>query len=147
MPTLSVCMMVQNAEKTLAMALESLERVYDELIVVDGGSTDSTTSIALNYGAKLINSPWTGNHSQQRNIYLKHVSSDWVFVLDSDEFIDRNTLKFLNFIKQQSKNLDSDNFWIPRKWITPFSKKHYITSLPHYPDYQRRLFKLNSDIY
>jgi glycosyltransferase involved in cell wall biosynthesis len=40
MPSLSVCMMVQNAEKTLAIALESLDHVYDELIIVDGGSTE-----------------------------------------------------------------------------------------------------------
>lgn len=29
MPSLSVCMIVQNAEKTLAIALESLSNVYD----------------------------------------------------------------------------------------------------------------------
>ena len=42
------------SEKTLAIALESLSGVYDELIIVDGGSNDSTCDIALSYGAKLI---------------------------------------------------------------------------------------------
>lgn len=68
MPSISVCMMVQNAEKTLAIALESLNYVYDELIIVDGGSNDGTCDIALRYGSRIIHSPWTGNHSQQRNI-------------------------------------------------------------------------------
>jgi glycosyltransferase involved in cell wall biosynthesis len=147
MPTLSVCMMVQNSEKTLPIALESLHSVYDELIIVDGGSNDSTCEIASHYGAKIVHSEWCGNHSQQRNVYLSHVTSDWVFVLDSDEFIDIETKNFLESIKLSNlQQYESDNFWISRKWISAFSKYYYITSLPHYPDFQRRLFKYNQDI-
>jgi len=145
--SLSVCMMVQNSEKTLALALESLGDVYDDLIIVDGGSTDSTCQIALSYGARIIYSRWKGNHSAQRNVYLKEVKTDWVFVIDSDEFIDRKTLDFLRFIKTNGKSLESDNYWITRKWISPFSKTHYIGSEPHYPDWQRRIFKYNKSIY
>jgi len=101
MPGLSVCMMVQNAEKTLAISLESLDSVYDELIIVDGGSQDNTCEIALSYGARLIHSPWPGNHSEQRNMYLKEVKTDWVFVLDSDEFIDIKTRDFLILIREK----------------------------------------------
>ncbi|TBR60236.1 glycosyl transferase family 1 [Westiellopsis prolifica IICB1] len=140
-------MMVQNSEKTLVIALESLAYVYDELIIVDGGSTDSTCEIALNYGAKIVHSKWSGNHSQQRNLYLDLINTDWIFVLDSDEFIDIKCRDFLSYVKNSNQNLDSDNFWIPRKWITTFSKHYYLTSSPHYPDFQRRLFKYNQDIY
>jgi glycosyltransferase involved in cell wall biosynthesis len=141
-------MMVQNSEQTLAIALESLANVYDELIIVDGGSTDSTCDIALSYDAKIIHSKWTGNHSRQRNIYLKAIKTDWVFVLDSDEFIDKVTLNFLKHIKVvHQETLDTDNFWLTRKWISSFCKHEYITSKPHYPDLQRRLFKANKNIY
>lgn len=141
MPSLSVCMIVQNAEKTLAIALESLGRVYDELIIVDGGSQDSTCEIALRYGARIIDSKWSGNHSQQRNVYLREVKTDWIFVIDSDEFIDKKTLNFLQAIKQETIVLEADNYWITRKWIAPSSLKYYINSKPHYPDFQRRLFQ------
>lgn len=148
MPSLSVCMMVQNSEQTLAIALESLANVYDELIIVDGGSTDSTCDIALSYRAKIIHSKWTGNHSDQRNIYLKAVKTDWIFVLDSDEFIDKATLSFLKRIKTiHQQSLETDNFWLTRKWISPFCINEYITSKPHYPDLQCRLFKHNENIY
>ncbi len=147
MSSLSVCMMVQNAEKTLAIALESLDNVYDELIIVDGGSTDSTCEIASTYNANIIHSKWSGNHSQQRNVYLSSVKADWVFVIDSDEFINQETLDFLRKIKSSNNEINTDNFWIPRKWISSFSKHHYITSAPHCPDVQRRLFKYNKDIY
>ncbi|MGD1699422.1 glycosyltransferase [Dapis sp. BLCC M229] len=144
--TLSVCMMVQNAEKTLAIALESLNGVYDELIIVDGGSHDKTCEIAASYGAKIIHSPWSGNHSQQRNVYLKEVKTDWVFVLDSDEFIDVKTCNFLRQLCQSKESLNVDNFWIPRKWISPFNIKQYISSTPHFPDGQRRVFKFNKNL-
>jgi glycosyltransferase involved in cell wall biosynthesis/predicted O-methyltransferase YrrM len=142
-------MMVQNSEKTLAIALESLGNVYDELIIVDGGSIDTTCDIALSYGAKIIHSKWTGNHSQQRNVYLNNVNTDWIFVLDSDEFINEKTLEFLSKIKlvDQSLSIDTDNFWLQRKWISPFSRNEYIISKPHYPDLQRRLFKYNKNLY
>jgi glycosyltransferase involved in cell wall biosynthesis len=146
MPSLSVCMMVQNVEKTLPIALESLNHIYDDLIIVDGGSNDRTCEIALSYGATLIHSPWSGNHSQQRNIYLKSVKTDWVFVLDGDEFIDTQTIDFLRSFKASNDRLESDNFWIPRKWISDSNKHHYISSTPHFPDFQRRLFKYNTNI-
>lgn len=147
MSKLSVCMMVQNASKTLTIALESLENIYDDLIIVDGGSNDSTCDIASSYGARIIHSPWSGNHSEQRNVYLSAVKTDWVFVLDSDEFIDKNVVQFLLAIKEDNILLTSDNFWIPRKWISPFEKYNYIISRPHYPDFQRRLFKYNQNIF
>ncbi|MHC5727802.1 MAG: glycosyltransferase, partial [Nostoc sp.] len=125
MPSLSVCMMVQNSEKTLTVALESLANVYDKLIIVDGGSHDSTCDIALSYGATIIHSQWLGNHSQQRNVYLNAVNTDWVFVLDSDEFVNNQLVEFLQLIKLPHTQINTDNFWIPRKWITPFSKNHY----------------------
>ncbi|MGB8687446.1 MAG: glycosyltransferase [Microcoleus sp.] len=147
MPSLSVCMMVQNAEKTLTIALTSLANAYDELIIVDGGSTDKTCEIAAQYGARIIHSPWPGNHSQQRNIYLQEVKKDWVFVLDSDEFIDRKTLDFLERLRRQGSSTEIDRVSMPRKWISPISQNHYISSAPHFPDPQCRLFKFNPNLY
>jgi glycosyltransferase involved in cell wall biosynthesis len=146
MPSLSVCMMVQDVDKTLPIALESLSHIYDELIIVDGGSNDSTCDISARYGATIIHSPWSGNHSQQRNVYLKSVKTDWVFVLDGDEFIDTQTVEFLKSFKASNERLESDNFWVPRKWISSSNKHQYISSPPHYPDFQRRLFKYNTNI-
>lgn len=146
MESLSVCMMVQNAEKTLAIALESLGNTYDELVIVDGGSTDKTCEIAESYGARIIHSSWPENHSQQRNIYLREINTEWVFVIDSDEFIDKRTVELLLAIKYQGCSSNIDNFWIPRKWISPFKLRHYISSYPHFPDFQRRLFRYNKNI-
>jgi FkbM family methyltransferase len=146
MPTLSVCMIVQNAEKTLPIALESLNYIYDELIIVDGGSTDRTCEIAANYGANIIQSPWTGNYARQRNIYLKAVKTDWVFVLDSDEFVDSKTVEFLGLLKSAEYQVEHEIFSILRRWISSFDRYSFISSTPHASDLTGRLFKYNPDM-
>ena len=49
MSTISVCMIVKNEEKVLARCLESLKGLWEELIIVDTGSTDNTKEIAKKY--------------------------------------------------------------------------------------------------
>ncbi|NJL21427.1 MAG: glycosyltransferase family 2 protein [Leptolyngbyaceae cyanobacterium SM1_3_5] len=141
MESLSACLIVQNAEKLLPIALESLGEIYDELIIVDGGSIDSTCDIAQQFGATLIHSPWPEHHAQQRNVYLDAVKTDWLFAIDSDEFIDLNTLHFLQQLKLQGEQLISELFFLPRCWISPHKLNQYISSSPHYPDGQARIFR------
>jgi glycosyltransferase involved in cell wall biosynthesis/predicted O-methyltransferase YrrM len=144
--SLAVCMMVQNSESTLEIALSSVEGIWDELIVVDGGSTDDTVGIAKKYGAKVIYHPWPKNYSEQRNIYLKEIKSKWFFVLDSDEFIDIETREFLLFLKCCKDQILYDNFWLQRKWISPSNPYLFLTTAPHAPDPQRRIMRFNDSI-
>ena len=46
MDTLSLCLIVRDEEDVLARCLKSAQGLYDELIVVDTGSTDRTVEIA-----------------------------------------------------------------------------------------------------
>ncbi len=80
---LSACLIVQNERKRLSDALESV-RFCDEIIVVDGGSTDGTQDIALAAGARVIENPWPG-FAAQRNIAIDAARTEWVFELDADE--------------------------------------------------------------
>lgn len=147
MPTISACMIVLNAEKTLALALESLENVYEDLIIVDGGSTDSTCDIASHYGARIIHSEWSGDFSEQRNLYLREVKTDWVFIIDADEFVDNKTVELLRVVKDYEHKTNGDRFYIMRRWISPFSKRHYIGSYPYNIDWQDRLFYFHKNLY
>lgn len=55
--TISVLIPAYNEEKYLPRTLESLkklDRKPDEVIVVDGGSTDTTAAVARKHGAKVI---------------------------------------------------------------------------------------------
>ena len=46
-------MIVKNEEKVLRRCLDSLAGLYEELVIVDTGSTDSTKEIAGRYTDKV----------------------------------------------------------------------------------------------
>ena len=81
---LSICIVAQNEERNLARALESVQSVADEIVVVDGGSTRSHARSPRDSAAKSSSalSPITPTrkitpHPSPRN--------DWIFLLDADE--------------------------------------------------------------
>ena len=65
---ISACLIVQDEQQDMAGALESVS-FCDEIVVVDGGSTDRTIEIAREHGAKVIENPWPG-FAAQRNVAL-----------------------------------------------------------------------------
>jgi Glycosyl transferase family 2 len=80
---LTACLIVQNEQQRLPAALASVA-FCDEVIVVDGGSTDRTLEIARAAGAKVIEHRWPG-FAAQRNVALDAASGDWVLEIDADE--------------------------------------------------------------
>lgn len=81
---ISVVVLTQNSVRTLRRTLDSV-REFDEIIVVDGGSADETEAIARSYErVRFFLEPFPGL-TAQRNNALRHVSHDWVLVVDSDE--------------------------------------------------------------
>jgi tetratricopeptide (TPR) repeat protein len=78
-------MIVKNEEAYLADSLKSAKPFVDEIIVVDTGSTDSTVEIAQAFGARVVHFPWCGDFAAARNESLRHVTGDWVLVMDADE--------------------------------------------------------------
>lgn len=89
-PTLSLAMIVKNEEDWLAGALESVQGLVDEMVVVDTGSTDATVEIAEQHGARIVFHAWQDDFSDARNAALDAVISDWVLVLDADERLVRD---------------------------------------------------------
>jgi Glycosyl transferase family 2 len=82
---ISACLIVQDEQEHLPGALESL-RFADEIVVVDGGSTDGTVELARAAGARVIENPWPG-FAAQRNLAVDAATGEWVFELDADERI------------------------------------------------------------
>lgn len=97
MITISVCMIVKNEEKVLARCLDSLKGIYDELIVVDTGSTDNTKAIASKYTDKVFDFEWVNDFSKARNFSISKATCDYFYTADADEVLDEeNRQKFLN---------------------------------------------------
>ncbi|GIP21754.1 hypothetical protein J22TS3_20290 [Paenibacillus sp. J22TS3] len=86
--TISLCMIVKNEEKVLDRCLTSVKNKVDEIIVVDTGSTDSTVEIAKRYTSKVFSFKWIDDFAAARNYSLEQATSDYILVLDADEYLD-----------------------------------------------------------
>lgn len=85
MMKISVAMIVLNEERNIGRALASCS-FADEIVVVDGGSTDRTMDI-LGHDQRvvLVRRPWGGHFGEQRQASLERCTGDWVIRLDADE--------------------------------------------------------------
>jgi len=87
-PSLSLSMIVRDAETMLPACLESARNLVDEMVIADTGSKDGTLEVARRYGARCLSIPWENDFARARNRALAEVRSDWVLVLDADEQLD-----------------------------------------------------------
>ena len=124
-----------NEERNIARCIKSLWLVCNEVIVIDSGSQDRTTSIAQSLGAKIIIQSWVG-HGPQRNLGLTYCSNKWVFSLDADEETSKDLAKAINLhFVQEPKKITA--YAIPRKnFIGPIWVRHS----GWHPDVVTRLF-------
>ncbi|MBN3792771.1 glycosyltransferase family 2 protein [Burkholderia sp. Ac-20353] len=85
-PTLGVALIALNASARLAQCLDALA-FADDVVVIDGGSTDDTVAIAHAHGARVIvRTDWPG-FGAQKNRALDALSTDWILSLDTDEIV------------------------------------------------------------
>ena len=88
-PIISVIVPVWNDEKRIGHCIEALQRQslaleLFEIIVVDNGSTDATSSVVARYpGVILLKEPQPGSYAA-RNTGLAHARGEYVAFTDSD---------------------------------------------------------------
>ncbi len=83
-PPVSAVVTTFNEEHNITACLESLAWC-DEVVVVDSFSTDRTPDIVRSFpGVRLLQHEYYGAGAQ-KNWALRHVTHDWVFLLDADE--------------------------------------------------------------
>lgn len=88
-PSISLCMIVKNEERTLERCLDSVTSLAPEMIIVDTGSTDRTPAIAARYGAAVIPFDFdVADFGAARNQALGRAKGRWILSLDADEILD-----------------------------------------------------------
>jgi|GEM_PF-2150975 len=90
-PRVSFVVPTYNASRTLEVCLRSITaqrypHSLIEVLLVDGGSTDSTLDIAGGFPCKLLTNPYRYEEGPQggKNIGFRHASGEVVIFLDSD---------------------------------------------------------------
>ncbi len=83
---ISGCFISHNVANVLPKFMESIRDIVDEIIIVDGFSTDNTVSMARKYGAKVFQRKFD-DFSSMRNYSLEKASYTWRFLLDFDEIL------------------------------------------------------------
>ncbi len=130
---LTVVILTKNEEENISECIESVSWA-DEVLVLDGGSTDSTVEIAKGLGCRVVERNFK-NFADQRNAALDLVESDWVFFVDADE---RVTPELASEVRRVIREGGKEGWWVPRhNYIFGRLTLH----AGWYPDYQLRLMK------
>jgi glycosyltransferase involved in cell wall biosynthesis len=85
MKNLSVVLAVFNEEKNLEACLDSVKEIAEEIIIVDGSSTDKTVEIAKKFTSHILvtDNPPIFHINKQKAIAM--AKNEWILQLDADE--------------------------------------------------------------
>lgn len=84
---LSLITIAKNEAAPMAKFLRHHQSLFDEMIVVDTGSTDDTVAVAQKNGARVFSFTWCDDFAAARNFSLEQATGKWVMYLDFDEVI------------------------------------------------------------
>jgi (heptosyl)LPS beta-1,4-glucosyltransferase len=135
---LSLCIATFNEEQYIHYPMESCIDFVDEVVIVDGGSSDSTLEKLHSYGPKVrvisTDNPPMFHINKQKAI--EAAKGEWILQLDADEAVSEKLKKEILEIINDPKSAAA--YRVPRSnfFLTRFLKKGGT-----YPDYTVRLYK------
>jgi glycosyltransferase involved in cell wall biosynthesis len=139
----SVVLATHNEEKNLAKCLRSIKDLADEIIVVDGESTDRTLEIAKSLGAQIFSTTNKKNFHINKQMAMDKAKGDLILQLDADELVDEELKKFIQRILhslEKKEKLEVVAWWIKRK---NFFCGRWLSKGGQYPDPVIRLYLKN----
>jgi glycosyltransferase involved in cell wall biosynthesis len=133
-PTLGIALITFNAAARLAQCLEAVA-FAEEIVVIDGGSSDATAGIAEAHRARVIEArDWPG-FGPQKNRALDALTTDWVLSIDADEIV---SPELGLAIREALAKPQADVYAVDR--LSNFCG-NWIHHSGWYPDWIPRLFK------
>lgn len=111
---LSVVLATFNEEENIGRCLDSVKGFADEIIIVDGNSSDKTVDIAKKYKAKIISTTNKSNFHINKQMGLKAAEYEWILQLDADEVVSsslaKEIIKVINMSDKQIENRQVENY-------------------------------------
>lgn len=134
--TVSVALATYNEEKNLERCLNSVKGLADEIVIVDGGSSDRTVELARKYTDNVIvtDNPPIFHINKQKAIEKCH--GEWIVQLDADEEIPSDLKEEILSVVQSENSVAG--YYIARNnyFCGKLMRKGGM-----YPDYVIRLFR------
>lgn len=136
MKQVSAVLITFNEEAKIGRALDSLEGVADEIVVVDSFSQDGTARVCRARADRFLQREWAGYREQKQHAtdLARH---DWVLSLDADEALSPGLRRELMDWKREPEP-PVVGYWIARK---TFFLGRWIEHTTWHPDWQFRLFR------
>ncbi len=98
MSKISALVITYNEERNISRCLDSLQKIADEIIVVDSYSQDRTKAICLERKVRFVEHPFS-NHIDQKNFALSLAEYNHVFSLDADEYLSEELIHSILEVK------------------------------------------------
>lgn len=129
----TLCVLSLNEEAIMEEFLSYHRPYFDKILVADGGSEDRTVEIALDIADEVFFREFDGHYSNQCNRLFEKVRTDWIFLLDCDEKMEKPVLENIPRMMDQEVY---DCYSFPRKNFVDDEFQQYT-----FPDYQERMFR------
>ncbi|UTW64221.1 glycosyltransferase family 2 protein [bacterium SCSIO 12741] len=133
MSKLSAVIITLNEEKNIARAIESLQGVVDEIVIMDSFSTDNTVQVCKDLGCEVYQQKWLG-YSGQKNKANSMAKHPFILSLDADEALSDRLKK--EIIQAKSSGL-AGTYSFNR--LTQYCG-HWVKHGGWYPDVKVRIF-------
>lgn len=137
-PKISVAIATYNEEENIGQCLEALKGWVDEIVIVDGSSTDKTREIAKKFGSKVIKTTNKPIFHINKNMAIDACHGDWILQLDADEIVPPELRDEIIWIANHQKEEQPVAYWIKRK---NYFLGRYLKKGGQYPDPVIRFFR------
>src|SRR3569833_1202270 len=132
---ISATIVTLNEERNIARAIASLKPCVDEVEVVDSGSSDRTSEIAAEMGARVVREDWRG-YAEQKNFAAACSAHDWILSIDADEELTPGLAAEIQALRGAGEHSEA-GWTIPRR---AYYLGRWIRHCGWYPDRKIRLY-------
>lgn len=116
MKKLSVVLATYNEEQNLSDCLESVKNFADEIVIVDGGSTDNTLNIAKKFNVRIIKTDNPPIFHINKQKALEEANNEWILQLDADERVtSKLSEEILKIISMTDQEIDVNQKTIKKR--------------------------------
>ena len=134
---LSVVLATHNEAANLGRCLKAIIGLADEIVIIDGRSTDDTVKIAKKFEARVTLTDNLPNFHIMKNMAIDAAKGEWVLQLDADEIVSPELAREIQSTINDERST-MNGYWLNRKnWFLD----RFLTKGGQYPDPTLRLYR------